>query len=40
MAVELTDGVNGDGLFDILGKIIHSQKTNETALLTTILTGS
>ena len=36
MTVELTDGVNGDGLFDILGKYFFYLDTLNTARLTTV----
>lgn len=38
MTIELTDGVNGDGLFDILGKIAHAIDTLNTTTRTTVPT--
>lgn len=38
MAIELYDGVNFDGLFNLQGKAFHAQKTLNTARLTTIPT--
>lgn len=36
MAIEYYDAVNGDGLFNILGKIFHAQNTLNTARGTTV----
>lgn len=40
MAIELHDAVNGDGLFDILGKAFFHVQTLNTARLTTVPTTS